>query len=82
MMNINHDRRCVRDASLQQAKRVRTDNITEDVLNIRRSVIRAEHRLPNARADLAQQWKKWIRNKAASAAAAPVGIKQVQSTYV
>ena len=59
-------------SSSRQAKRVRQDNnITEDVWNGRRGVIRAEHRLPNARDDLVQQWKERIIAKGGSSADKP-----------
>jgi hypothetical protein len=62
-------------SSVRQAKRVRQDfNITEDLWNTRSKWIRSEHRLANAREDLARLWKERIskdlasRNGAAAAA--------------
>ena len=66
MLPFNSDR---------QAKRVRTDNnISEDVWNARRKFMMEEHRLPTARAELAQYWKQRLINKSsqpAPSAAAP-----------
>ena len=52
-------------SSARQSVRVRQDNnITEEVWNTRRKVIRDEHRLPNARAELERLWKERIaKNK-------------------
>jgi hypothetical protein len=48
-------------SSARQSVRVRQDNnITEEVWNTRRKVIRDEHRLPNARAELERLWKQRI----------------------
>ncbi len=47
-----------------QAKRVRQDfSITEDAWNVRRELIRAEHRSETARTELAQSWKQWLISK-------------------
>ena len=66
MLPFNSDR---------QAKRVRTDNnITDNVWNARRKFIMEDHRLPTARAELAQYWKQRLINKGgqpAPSAAAP-----------
>ena len=57
-------------------KRVRQDfNITEDVWNTRRSLIRADHRLPNAREELERLWKERIdKDLAALSGAAGAGV--------
>ena len=48
-------------SSARQSVRVRQDNnITEEVWNTRRKVIRDEHRLQNARAELERLWKQQI----------------------
>jgi hypothetical protein len=61
-------------SSKNQAKLVRQDNnITEDMWNARRKTIRAEHRNPNARDELARLWKERIRERIASGAAAAAG---------
>ena len=61
-------------SSKNQAKLVRQDNnITEDMWNARRKIIRAEHRNPNARDELARLWKERIRERIASGAAAAAG---------
>ena len=61
-------------SSKNQAKLVRQDNnITEDMWNARRRTIRAEHRNPNARDELARLWKERIRERIASGAAAAAG---------
>jgi hypothetical protein len=59
-------------SSVRQAKRVRQDfNIIEDVWNTRRALIRADHRLPNAREELERLWKERIdKGLAASPGAA------------
>ncbi len=65
----------------RQVKRVRTsNNITEDVWNAHRAVIRAEHRLPTARTELEQYWKEPLikNNSAASSAAGPVAAVVVE----
>jgi hypothetical protein len=55
-----------------QAKRVRQDfSITEAAWNVRRELIRAEHRAEAARTELAQAWKQRLMSKGARAAAAP-----------
>jgi hypothetical protein len=60
-------------SSVRQAKRIRTENsITEDVWNTRIQAVTAEHRLPNARADLDLEllWKQRLIRKSSEAAAA------------
>ena len=62
-------------SSVRQAKFVRQDNnIPEEAWNARRKTIRAEHRQPNARDELARLWKERIcariESGATSAAAA------------
>ena len=48
-------------SSARQAKRVRQENnITDDVWNARRKMIRDEHRLPKARAELERLWKERV----------------------
>ena len=55
-----------------QAKRVRQDfSITEAAWNVRRELIRAEHRAEAARTELAQAWKQRLISKGGGAAAAP-----------
>jgi hypothetical protein len=61
-------------SSVRQAKLVRQDNhITEDMWNVRRTTIRAEHRQPNARDELSKLWKERIRFRIASGASAAAG---------
>ena len=48
-------------SSKKQAQIIRQDNdIMDDVWEKRRDKIMAEHRLPQAREQLAKQWKEWI----------------------
>ena len=48
-------------SSARQAKRVRQENhITDEVWNARRKMIRDEHRLPKARAELERLWKERV----------------------
>jgi hypothetical protein len=47
-------------SSARQSVLVRQDNITEEVLNTRLKVIRDEHSLPNARAELERLWQQRI----------------------
>ena len=63
-------------SSVRQAKRVRQDfNITEEVWNTRCSLIRADHRLPNAREELERLWKELIeKDLAAIPGAAEAGV--------
>ena len=57
-----------------QAKRVRQDfSITETAWNVRRELIRAEHRAEAARTELAQAWKQRLMSEGAGAGAAPAG---------
>jgi hypothetical protein len=66
MLPLNSDR---------QAKRVWTDNnITDDVWSARRAVIRSEHRLPTARAQLEQFWKERLIAKGCTSSSAPAAI--------
>ena len=55
-----------------QAKCVRQEfSITEAAWNVRRKLIRAEHRAEAARTELAQAWKQRLISKGGGAAAAP-----------
>ncbi len=55
-----------------QAKRIRRDfSITEAAWNVRRELIRAEHRAEVARTELAQAWKQLLISKGCGAAGAP-----------
>jgi hypothetical protein len=55
---------------MRQAKRFRTENsITEDLWNTSILAVAAEHRLPNARADLELLWKQRLISKGGAAAA-------------
>ncbi len=55
-----------------QAKRVRQDfSFTEAAWNVRRKLIRAEHRAEAARTELVQCWKQRLISKGGGAAAAP-----------
>jgi methionine salvage enolase-phosphatase E1 len=48
-------------SSKKQAQIIRQENnMLDDVWEKRRDKIMAEHRLPHAREQLAQQWKEWI----------------------
>jgi len=59
---------------VRQAKLVRQDNnLPEEAWQARRGLIRAEHRLPNAREELARLWKERIRAKIESGSAAGSG---------
>ena len=61
-------------SSDMQAKRVRQDfSITEAAWNVRRELIRAEHRAEAARTELAQAWKQRLISKGGGAATAPAG---------
>jgi hypothetical protein len=54
-------------SGIRQSKRVRQQfNVTEELWNTRKSWIRAEHRLPNAREELERLWKERIANHIAS----------------
>jgi hypothetical protein len=65
-------------SSVRQAKRIRTENnITEDVWNNRILAVAAEHRLPNARAELEQLWKERLISKGSAAAAGGASASQV-----
>jgi hypothetical protein len=64
--------------SFRQAKRVWTENsIIEDVWNIRRAAVEADHRLPKASADLELLWKKRLISKGCAAAAEGASSSQV-----
>ncbi len=68
-------------SSVRQAKRIRTENsITEDVFNTRIQAVAAEHRLPNARADLELLWKQRLIRKSCEAAAAGASASASQVT--
>ena len=57
-----------------QAKRVRQDfSITEATWNVRRELIRAEHRAEATRTELEQAWKQRLLSKGGGAGAAPAG---------
>ena len=56
-------------SSDRQAKRVRQDNnVSEELWNARRAVIRAEHRAATARTELEQSWKQRLIDKARAGA--------------
>ena len=61
-------------SSVRQAKLVRQDNnIPEDAWQARRGLLRAEHRVPNAREELARLWKERIRANIDTGSAAGSG---------
>ncbi len=62
-------------SSDRQSKRVRQDfSITEDAWNVRRELIRADHRAETARTELAQSWKQRLIGKGGGPAAAAAAV--------
>jgi len=61
-------------SSDMQATRVRQDfSITNAAWNVRRELIRAEHRAEAARTERAQAWKQRLMSKGGGAGAVPAG---------
>jgi hypothetical protein len=58
------------------------NSITKDVWNTRHAVVAADHRLPNARADLELIWKKRLISKGDAAAAGGASDPQVTENTI
>jgi hypothetical protein len=69
-------------SSVRHSKRDRTgNNITKDLWNNRRTVVAADHCLPNARADLELLWKEQLVSKGCVSEAAVVSARAVTEKW-